>query len=131
MLVARRLGAWIKKTGLAHAAAFEGCSAPENLTGEIARFKPSHVLLVDAAYLGKSPGEVVLLDAAGIGGVSFSTHMLPAPIVLDYLEKTAGCRTLVVGIQPEQTDVLGPISRPVAKAIEAIVATVRAALRGG
>jgi hydrogenase maturation protease len=87
-------------------------------------------LLVDAAHLAKDPGTVVLLDAAQISGVSFSTHMLPAPILLDYLAKSAGCRALVLGIQPSQTDVLGPISKPVAKAIDAIVATVREAFSG-
>ena len=71
-----------------------------------------------------------MLDAADIGGVSFSTHMLPAPIFLAYLERTTGCRTLVVGIQPAQTDVMGPISEPVARAVEAVAATIREAMQG-
>ena len=56
--------------------------------------------------------------------------MLPAPIFMGYLEKTAQCRALVVGIQPEQTDVLGPISPKVARAIEAVAQTVREAMAG-
>lgn len=127
VLVARRIEAWRKRAKVERVAGFEGCSAPENVTGQIAKFRPSHLLLVDAARLGKSPGDVELLDAAKITGVSFSTHMLPAPIILDYLEKTAGCRALVVGIEPTQTDVLGPISEPVARAIDAVVETVRRA----
>jgi len=89
------------------------------------------VLLVDAAHLGKAPGTVEVLDPANISGVSFSTHMLPAPIFMGYLERTAKCRALVVGIEPMQTDVLGPISPPVAEAIEAVVKTISAAMNEG
>ncbi|MGC4120137.1 MAG: hydrogenase 3 maturation endopeptidase HyCI [Myxococcales bacterium] len=127
VLVARAVQAWAKKARVRHVAGFEGCAAPENLTGEIARFQPSHVLLVDAAHLGQQPGTVEVLDASNIGGVSFSTHMLPAPIFMGYLEKTAKCRALVVGIQPAQTDVLGPISPEVQEGIAAVVDTIKVA----
>jgi hydrogenase 3 maturation protease len=104
---------------------FEGCAAPENLTGEISRWRPSHVLVVDAAHLSLEPGEVRMIPADSIAGTSFSTHMLPMRIVLDYLSQSCGCRSLVVGIEPEQTDVMGPISKSVRKAIDAVVATVQ------
>lgn len=129
MLVARGVERWRARARLDHVAGFEGCAAPENLTGAIAAFRPTHVLLVDAAHLGEEPGAVRVIPRGEIRGVSFSTHMLPAPIFLDYLEKSTGCASLVVGIQPAQTDVLGPISPPVARAIDAVVATVRQALR--
>lgn len=128
MLVARGVRAWAKKARVRHVAGFEGFAAPENLTGEIARFKPSHVLLVDAAHLGKVPGAVEVLDVQDITGVSFSTHMLPAPIFMGYLEKTANCRAMIVGIEPVQKDVMGPISPVVAGAIEAVVETIRQAM---
>ena len=123
--VAQRLTAWCKRARVDHLAAFEGCAAPENLTGEIARLRPSHVLLVDAAHLGIDAGEVRMIPPDKVAGVSFSTHMLPAPIVLDYLTRACGCKTLVVGIQPAQTDVCGPISPAVAKGINAVVAAVQ------
>lgn len=124
VLVARAVEAWRRRSRAALVAGYEGCAAPENLTGEIGRFEPSHVVLVDAAHLGEEPGAVRVLEADQIGGVSFSTHMLPAPIFLAYLEKTTGCRTLIVGIQPAQTDVLGPISPPVAAAVRAVAETI-------
>ncbi|MBI5543173.1 MAG: hydrogenase 3 maturation endopeptidase HyCI [Deltaproteobacteria bacterium] len=127
VLVARAVEAWRKKAKVEHLAGFEGFSAPENLTGAIARFRPSHVLMVDAAHLGLEPGTVRVLDPEQITGVSFSTHMLPAPIFLGYLSQTTGCRTLVVGIQPTQTDVLGPLSAPVKRAVKAVAQTVCAA----
>jgi hydrogenase 3 maturation protease len=122
VLVARQLKAWCSRTGSTRLAGFVGTSAPENLTGEIARFKPSWVVLVDAAHLEKEPGTVELVTREKIDGLSFSTHMLPAPIVLDYLEQTTGCRSLVVGIQLEQTGVLAKPSASVVSAVRRLVA---------
>jgi len=127
VLVARALEAWRKKMKVDAVRGFEGCAAPENVTGEVARFRPTHVLVVDAAHLGLEPGEVRMIAADAIAGTSFSTHMLPLRIVLDYLEQSCACKSLVAGIQPEQTEVLGPISKSVARAIDAVVATVQQA----
>jgi|GEM_PF-1075633 len=41
---------------------FNGGTAPENLTGEIRRFKPSHLIMIDAVELGKRPGTIALID---------------------------------------------------------------------
>jgi hydrogenase 3 maturation protease len=129
VLVARAIEKWRRSKKIAHVRGFEGCAAPENLTGEIARFRPSHVLVVDAAHLSLEPGEVRMIPADSVAGTSFSTHMLPMRIVLDYLKASCGCRALVAGIQPEQTDVMGPISKKVRRAIEAVVATVQQGFR--
>jgi hydrogenase 3 maturation protease len=123
--VAQKVALFARRAGVAHLAAFEGCAAPENVTGPVAAFKPTHLLLVDAAHLGIEPGEVRMIPTDSVAGVSFSTHMLPAPIVLDYLVKSCACTPLVVGIQPEQTDVLGPISPSVAEGIDAVVEAVK------
>lgn len=82
---------------------FDGGTAPENLTGEIVRFQPSHILLVDAADLGQKPGAVKLLEPETIGGVSFSTHVLPLSILADYLKRALPCRIVILGIQPGAT----------------------------
>jgi hydrogenase 3 maturation protease len=123
VLVARELKEIAERKGGGKLMAVIGASAPENVTGEIARFKPSHLVLVDAANLGLEPGEVRLIPAEGIGGTSFSTHMLPVRILLDYLEKTTGCQSLVVGIQPEHTRMCGEPSAAVTKAVAGVVAT--------
>jgi hydrogenase maturation protease HycI len=91
-------------------AAFDGGAAPENLTGEIAKFKPSHVILVDAADFGARPGAVRIIAKDQIGGVSFSTHRLPLYILTVYLEASIGCRTMVIGIQPKSIEVMGKMS---------------------
>ena len=78
----------------------EGFTAPESCTGPIRDFKPDAVIVFDAAWMGKKPGEYALLSPQEITGATFSTHMLPLPVTLSYLEMTCGCKTAYVGIQP-------------------------------
>ena len=64
---------------------FNGGTAPENLTGEIRRFKPGHLIMIDAVELGKRPGTIALLDLKRIENTVFLTHKLPIKLMLDYL----------------------------------------------
>jgi len=43
-----------------------GESAPENFTGEIKKFMPDHLLVIDAADLEEEPGSVTFIDMAVI-----------------------------------------------------------------
>jgi len=82
---------------------FNGGTAPENLTGEIVRFQPSHILLVDAAELGQKPGAAALIESDAVGGMSFSTHVLPLSILADYLKQSLPCCVMIIGIQARNT----------------------------
>lgn len=80
---------------------FMGGTAPENLTGEIRRFKPSHVIFVDTAEMKESPGTVLLLKPEELSkDITFSTHKMPAEILIEYFIKTMGCLVTFIGIQP-------------------------------
>jgi hydrogenase 3 maturation protease len=117
MLVARHL---IKSGKCACLKIFLGETAPENLTGEIRKYKPTHVLIVDAASLGKHAGYVELIDPDKTGGLSFSTHRLPAKIITDYLKKSLGCKSFIIGIQPESIDFGSKPTKQVNKAAKEI-----------
>lgn len=80
--------------------AIEGATAPENFTGQILGFAPSHLVIVDCADLGEKAGSVRALPVAEIGGVSSNTHTLPLKIIVDYLNHFHPCSTVVVGIAP-------------------------------
>lgn len=127
MLVARRLAAWCRRAGCTRLAAFASGAAPENFSGEVIKFQPECVVFLDAAHLpGREPGAVEIVPPDEVAGLSFSTHMLPAPIFLDYLEKMTGCRSVVVGIQLEQKGVMAKPSPRVAAAVRRLVAAFRA-----
>ncbi|MDD4954398.1 MAG: hydrogenase 3 maturation endopeptidase HyCI [Candidatus Omnitrophica bacterium] len=79
---------------------FLGWTAPENLTGQIKKFKPSHLVIIDAVDFQGRAGQVKVIDLAKDAGASFSTHRMPFKILRDYLYQSIGCRTIIVGIQP-------------------------------
>lgn len=78
----------------------EGGTAPENLVGVLRAFAPTAVIVIDAAGMDAQPGTWALLRPEQITGATFSTHMLPLPVTLSYLEASCGCVTAYVGIQP-------------------------------
>jgi hydrogenase 3 maturation protease len=81
-----------------------GGPAPENFSGMIRAFQPDLLVVVDAAFLELPAGSVQLLPEECAGGLSFSTHMLPLPMLLSYLKLACGCHTCLVGIQPATTE---------------------------
>ena len=103
ILVLRHLRAALERSRLKNIRLFDGGTAPENLTGEIIRFKPSHILLVDAADLGLKPGTTTLIAPEDVVGISFSTHVLPLSILTDYFKRSLPCRIIILGIQPGAT----------------------------
>ena len=78
----------------------DGGTAPENFSGLIRSFAPGLLVVVDAAFLDLPAGSFQLLPESRAAGLSFSTHMLPLPMLLSYLRLTCGCETCLVGIQP-------------------------------
>jgi len=80
---------------------FYAGTVPESVTGPIRRYKPDAVVLVDAADLGARPGTVALLEQDEVRATLLSTHTLPLSVVMDFLEKDAGTRVYLVGIQPD------------------------------
>ena len=81
-----------------------GGPAPENFSGVIRDFQPDLLVVVDAAFLELPAGSIQLLPEESAAGLSFSTHMLPLPMLLSYLKLACGCQTCLVGIQPATTE---------------------------
>lgn len=81
-----------------------GGTAPENFSGNIRAFRPSHLLVVDAADAGSPPGSIVEIAKKDIGGPSFSSHMLPLKMMVDYLVNETGCAVTMLGLQYESIE---------------------------
>lgn len=100
LAVAEELKDRISAKGLSKKAkVFFGGTAPENLTGQIRKFRPTHLIAVDCADFGKAAGSIGVFDPAMDEGISFSTHRLPLSVLAAYLEKTLSCNTVLVAIQ--------------------------------
>ena len=80
-------------------------TVPESFIQQIIDFKPSHVLLIDAAILGLEPGKARLINPDQLTMFpAFSTHMLPLRIFCDCLAKTTDAKIALLLIEPEATD---------------------------
>jgi len=80
-------------------------TVPESFIQQIIDFKPSHVLLIDAAILGLDPGNARLINPDQLTVLpAFSTHMLPLRIFCDCLAKTTNAKIALLLIEPEATD---------------------------
>lgn len=100
---------------------FIGAAAPENCTGPIRRLNPTHLIVIDAADLGKPAGTTELLDPMQLAGVTFCTHALPLNVVIDYILKACpACKAVVLGVQPHQLEFEKPLSPPVEAAARGI-----------
>ncbi len=101
---------------------YQGESAPENFTGAIRDFSPEYLIVFDAAELGESPGMFSIIPPDKIDGASFASHVLPLKIICNYLSATtAGCRIIMVGIQPQSVAFGEYLSPAVKEAIENFV----------
>lgn len=117
--IARKLDARCKPAQ-AHVKVFIGDTAPENLTGEIKRFKPTHIVIVDTARLDMPAGRARLIDPDEVGGASFCTHSLPLKTLSDYLRQSLGCTIAIIGIQPKALEFGSGVSKEMKGAIARI-----------
>jgi len=101
----------------------EAGAAPENFTGALRRFRPTTVVIVDAAAMGDEPGTIRWLDWRASDGLSASTHTLPPSVLSTFLIESIGCDVLLLGVQPASVE----FGEPMSAAVEA--ATGEAARR--
>lgn len=117
-----RSGAQSKKFLLLEVLAFDAGEAPENSTGRIREFRPTHVLIVDAALGGFDPGTIFLIDREKISQDDISTHRIPLVYLVRYLEEDVGCRVILAGIEPKDL----AWGKPVSSSVKAAAARLAA-----
>lgn len=114
-----------RKTRSPRLKVYIGSTAPENLTGEIRKFKPSHLVMIDTAELKGKPGAIFILRPEDFGdAVSFSTHKMPAKVLIDYFLKSFKCSFTLIGIQPKSIGFGDKISRPVRNSIKEVADSI-------
>jgi hydrogenase 3 maturation protease len=78
-----------------------GGEAPENFTGAIRVFAPSHVILLDAVDHGLEPGTAFLADERSIRVGDMTSHHLPLRLLMRFLGASLPCRVILIGVQPQ------------------------------
>jgi hydrogenase 3 maturation protease len=80
-------------------------TVPENFVQPIVDFKPTHILLIDAAILGKKPGYQTLVEPSELASIpSVSTHTLPLAIFCNLLTEETEAKIALLLIQPGSSD---------------------------
>jgi hydrogenase 3 maturation protease len=80
-------------------------TVPESFLEPIIEFNPTHVLLIDAAFLGLKPGAARLIDPERIAAFpAVTTHMLPLRIFCEYITKMTGAKIALLLIEPKNNE---------------------------
>ena len=101
-----------------------GGEAPENETGRIRKFKPSHVLVIDAGLGGQAPGTIFFVDPQAVSVDDLSTHHLPLSLLLRYLEVSLECRVICLAIEPRLVEMGRGLSDEVKRGVAALAERV-------
>jgi hydrogenase 3 maturation protease len=79
-------------------------TVPESFIGPITKFKPTHILLIDAGILNQKHGSSKLIEPDQMAAeTAISTHALPLQIFCKYLAKTTSAKMALLVIQPKDT----------------------------
>jgi len=107
-----------------------GGEAPENFTGQVRAFAPSHVLLLDAVDHGLAPGTAFIVDAGTITMGDMTSHRLPLKLLMDFLAATMPCRVVLVGVQPRTLRPGRRLSAPVRRTVAPLAAFLATEIAG-
>lgn len=129
VVIARNLQAHIRKMKTKALKVFLGQTAPENLTGEIKKFNPTHLIIIDAVDFQKKAGSIGIVNDRKEEGVSFSTHRMPFQIIGDYLYKSIACETIIIGIQPQSLEYCGGLSPKIQESVRMASEGIREVLK--
>ncbi len=94
----------LRKTGLSDIQLLEDEAVPEDRIPEIEAFKPTHVVIIDAALLGMPPGSTVFKTSFETVQQPISTHALPLRLFAEYLKQNVPCRVALLLVEPSDVD---------------------------
>jgi hydrogenase 3 maturation protease len=101
---------------------------PENFTGYVKRFKPTHIILIDAVDYGANPGDFEIFDIQDIESIGITTHRASLTVMAGYLLQETSARIFMIGIQPADSSFGIGLSEDVKRAVDLIVESLRTVL---
>ncbi len=88
---------------------------PENYTSIVKKLNPEKLIIIDAADMNLSPGEIRIISKEKICKMHISTHNIPISLLINYLEKFIK-KIYFIGVQPKK--MFGKISPEVKKSAD-------------
>ncbi len=100
-------------------------TVPESFLSQIVEFDPTHVLLIDSAFLGLKPGAVRLINPERLTGFSaVTTHILPLRLFCDYITTMTKTKIGLLLIEPCDVEFGEGLTPEVDAAAETITKTL-------
>ncbi len=112
-----------------HVRFFDCGMVPEDFLPDIEAFQPTHVLIVDAAELKAEPGEARLFPPQKIGSATFSSHVVPLPLLVSMIKEAAEAKIAVLEIQPSNTEIGEELSPELQVAAKKVAEAISKALK--
>ena len=103
-------------------------AAPEAFTGQLRRFAPGLVIMIDAAQLDEPPGTIRAIEWQDALGLSASTHTLPLNVIAQYLVRELNCEVIILGLQAAANEFDTPLSPALRRAVDEVTLTLAALL---
>lgn len=103
-------------------------AAPEAFTGQLRRFRPDLVIMIDAAQMDLPPGSIRAIEWQDTIGLSASTHSLPLNVIAQYLISELACDVIILGLQAAANDFDTPLSPAMRRAVDEVTLTLAAQL---
>ncbi len=101
-------------------------TVPESYMQEIVDINPTHVLLIDAAILGLTPGEMRLVFPEQLEDFpAMTTHVLPMRIFCEYVTKMTKAKIALLLVEPENTEFGEGLTPKVKAAADKVVVVLR------
>lgn len=95
-------------------------TVPESFLEPITEFRPSHILIIDAAMIGRNAGSAILVEVTSTIPPAVSTHALPLQLFCEYLRSTIEADIRLLAIQPDKTEFGEGLTPPVDEAARKI-----------
>ena len=97
-------------------------TTPENYTSVVKQKKPKNLFIIDAADMGIKPGKIRIVPKEKIGVMHISTHGIPVPVIMNYLEQYVE-NVFLIGIQPKNMS--GTLSDTVIKSADELIEIIK------
>jgi hydrogenase 3 maturation protease len=98
----------------------DAADVPENYLGPIEASGADLVIVLDAADLGASPGDLSLVEREQLKEIGISTHTGNLALLFKVIPQARRPEAVLVAIQPEQTGADRGLSRSVEMAMEGL-----------
>ncbi len=102
---------------------------PENFIDKVRRFRPSHVIYVDAVEASNLPGSIGVFNEGNISTATVSTHRISLALLISYMRALGvKAKVIVLGVQPKDLSLGEGLSPEVQEAVNLLATLFKDAL---